>query len=74
MSMARAANISVAQWNTNAETSDRKTKMEITTLVGGEVENMGIPHYSGPKGRAAKKRHCPHVKSFDLRSLKNKNW
>lgn len=48
--------------------------MEITTLVGGEVENMGIPHYSGPKGRAAKKRHCPHVKSFDLRSLKNKNW
>lgn len=57
MSMARAANVSVAQWNTSAEKSDSKTKMEITTLVGGEMENMGIPHYfTSPKGRAARKK------------------
>lgn len=31
--------------------------MEITTLVGGEVENMGIPHYFELKGSTDKKRH-----------------
>lgn len=48
--------VSVARRNMNAETNDRKMKMEITSLVGGEVENMGMPHYSEPKGRPAKKR------------------
>lgn len=44
--------------------------MEITTLVGGEVENMGIPHYSQAKGRAAKKRYSHNAEIFNiLRSL-----
>lgn len=40
--------------------------MGITTLVGGEVENMGIPHYSEPNWRVTRKRDRPHKKSYHV--------
>lgn len=64
----RSQRLSGSVKHKNAEASDRIAKMEITTLVGGELENLGVPHYLEPKGRPAKKRPSLYHDLTTLRS------